>query len=108
MKRTFFIDDLFWSSSNSINRPICNRVKNTGTISGTIREHEVRATLAHYPESQKRNGCLHDYVLMETKTSEGGRRWRCEHCKGLRVEKKSFVRGNGKLGTKFHTYNVKM
>ena len=90
---------------SKINRKL---VFNTGTRSGTIREHEVRATLAHYPESQKRNGCIHDYVRMETKTSEGGRRWRCEHCKGLRVEKKSFVRGNGKLGTKFHTYNVKM
>lgn len=80
----------------------------TGFKRGGMREHDVRATLVHYPESQRKSSCIHNYILMDTLTSEGGKRWRCEHCHGLRVERKSFVRGDPKLGTKFHTYNVKV
>lgn len=79
----------------------------TGLNRGICREHEVRRHWTHYPKTLLKNGCVHNWVRGED-TEKGGERWRCQNCNGVRTEKLPFVRGDGKLGTMFHTYNVKV
>ena len=77
----------------------------TGALRGACREHEVRRHWTHYPATILKNGCTHEWVRGDD-TAKGGERYRCALCNGTRTEKLPFVRGDAKLGTKFHTYQV--
>jgi hypothetical protein len=71
---------------------------------GGIREHEVRGTWVHYRLDRR---CIHSWERVER--PEGSpERWECAHCNAMRVWRRDHVRGNGKLGTKFHDYEVKL
>ena len=71
---------------------------------GPNREHQVRGTWVHLGISP---GCTHDWHKVERPEGKPDR-YECSCCKGLRVWRRDHVRGDASLGTKFHTYEVKV
>ena len=86
-----------------LSRQATTRIIQDNGSRGPNREHQVRGSRVHLGISRS---CTHDWHRVEMPEGRP-ERYECARCKGIRVWRRDHVRGDGKLGTKFHTYEVK-